>query len=56
MEDTDVDQQELFINGYFSSRMMSGETPDYGYPENHLPSVIDMKMPVKSGFMTARTR
>ena len=54
MEKAGAPERDPFIRGYFRDRVMNGETPDYGYPKNHLPPVTDKKMPIKSGFMTSR--
>lgn len=41
----------LYIDGYFSKRIWNGESPDYGYPKNHLPEVGSASMEVVTGFI-----
>jgi hypothetical protein len=50
----ELDNQSLFIDGYFSKRILAGERPDYGYPTNHLPEIKPgTSMEVKTGFIAA---
>lgn len=30
---------DLFVEGYFSTRVMDGDKPSHGYPSNHLPEI-----------------
>ena len=41
-----------FIDGYFSRRLASGDTPDYGYPKNHLPDPGTFEVEVTNGFLS----
>jgi len=48
-----IDGRPLFIQGYFSSRMLAGELPTYGYPKNHVPDTTIPEIEVVTGFMAA---
>lgn len=48
------DSPSPFIDGYFTSRVVSGERPDYGYPTNHLPEPTFESMQVVTSFMASR--
>lgn len=45
--------RSLFIDGYFTKRILRGDVPKYGYPKNHLPEVGSASMEVVTGFITA---
>ena len=47
----EIGDRQIFIDGYFGKRILSGETPNYGYPANHLPSVKNASMEVVTGFI-----
>jgi hypothetical protein len=43
-------RSDLFAQGYFSSLMLDGIKPDFGYPKNHLPHVpANAKMDMELG-------
>lgn len=44
-----------FADGYFSSRILAGDKPDYGYPANHLPDVGDKEIELKTSFVEGRS-
>ena len=46
-------EDALFIRGYFSDRIRKGETPNYGYPANHVPTTTIPHMEVETGYLTA---
>lgn len=43
---------DRMIVGWLSERFEKGETPSYGYPKNHLPSVPKSEMTVAPSFST----
>jgi hypothetical protein len=45
---------DLFIDGYFSQRVRSGERPEYDYPINHLPKKDGATMQVVTSFVAGR--
>jgi hypothetical protein len=49
----EVEGRPLFVEGYFSDRIWSGENPKYGYPANHVPETTFKAMVVKTGFVCA---
>lgn len=42
--------RSVYLDGYFAQRMMAGDEPDYGYPQNHLPEPKVEEMTVVTGF------
>lgn len=45
----------LYIDGYFTRRLLAGEEPKRGYPKNPLPEVPEgASMEVVTGFMAGR--
>ncbi len=47
------DGRSFFIDGYFSDRVLRGDTPVYGYPKNHVPTCDNKSMTVTTGFILA---
>lgn len=50
---TQGEERPLYVKGYFSDRIWSGETPKYGYPSNHVPATTFATMKVETGFVLA---
>ena len=49
-----MSNRDLFIDGYFTDRVRSGDRPDYGYPTNHLPETTIARMEIHTSFMASR--
>lgn len=49
-----MDNRDLYIDGYFTQRVRSGERPNYGYPTNHLPEEVVARMQICTSFMASR--
>lgn len=41
----------VYIDGYQTQRMESGEMPDYGYPRNHVPEAVVKELDLTTGYM-----
>ena len=49
-----MQNRDLFISGYFTQRVRSGDRPNYGYPANHLPETTGARMEIDTSFMASR--
>jgi hypothetical protein len=49
----EIEGRPLFVEGYFSDRIWSGENPKYGYPTNHVPGTTFSSMVVQTGYISA---
>lgn len=47
-------KRPVYIEGYLTQRIDAGETPDYGYPKNHVPEAVVAEMNLPTGYMAGK--